>query len=146
MQVRRAASDLPAQARSGERHKDHIGHHQEARGSVKQKRKGIIVEGTTTFKQGYNSSQMAQLVGVLGLVEQRSLAKRGRGASQLAMLGKLRHNLKLGGSSVPCEVRSLLPEAHPYTCLSVFESILRGEVEPLYSLSGDFRGAASSAR
>eukprot|EP00965_Chrysotila_dentata_P021905 725194-Pleurochrysis_carterae.AAC.1 len=71
---------------------------------------------------------MAQLVGVLGIAE------------QLAKLGKRRHDLKLDSSAVPLEVRSLLPESYPYTCLSVFESILRGEIKPLYSLSGVFCG------
>eukprot|EP00965_Chrysotila_dentata_P156714 5177452-Pleurochrysis_carterae.AAC.1 len=109
-------------------------------GSLAQKKKGVLVQGTTTFQQGYDSSQMAQLVGVLGLREQRSLSKTSRGSAQLAQLGKLRHDLKLGeDSSVPDEVKALVPGSHPYTCESVFESILRGEFDPLYSLEGIFR-------
>eukprot|EP00965_Chrysotila_dentata_P091952 3035252-Pleurochrysis_carterae.AAC.1 len=68
-----------------------------------EKRKGVIVEGSTTFTKSYDSSQMAQLVGVIGLQEQRALLKRSRGASQLAKMGRLRQDVKIGGSSVPNE-------------------------------------------
>eukprot|EP00965_Chrysotila_dentata_P259094 6213448-Pleurochrysis_carterae.AAC.1 len=83
-------------------------------GNQAQKGKGVLVQGTTTFQQGYNSSQMAQLVGVLGLREQRALSTHSRGSSQLAQLGKLRYDLKHEvDSSVPDKMKALVPHSRP---------------------------------
>eukprot|EP00965_Chrysotila_dentata_P062864 2082623-Pleurochrysis_carterae.AAC.1 len=47
-------------------------------GSALQKRRGIVLTGSTTYERGYDSSQMQQLLGLIALREQRTLKVPGR--------------------------------------------------------------------
>ena len=104
------------------------------------KKKGLDAQ-VTDYKQGYNSSQMQQLLGMLALREQHALASGRRSSSQLARLGKLKVERKMR-ATVPDAFVGNVPADHPFTCVSVFESILRGEFEPLYGLDGKCSPAA----
>lgn len=99
--------------------------------------------------QGYASSRCEQLHGVLGLREKDALVggARGRGASRLSLFGKQETKpRKLRAAEGGFE--SIVPAGHSFTCLSVFESILRGDFLPLYTLDGIARrpGAFSGQR
>eukprot|EP00965_Chrysotila_dentata_P071825 2372954-Pleurochrysis_carterae.AAC.1 len=67
-------------------------------GSKAHKRKGVVVSGKTVFAQGYNSSQMEQLLGLVALREKRALSAPSRGSSQLAAFGKLKSEHKCRSS------------------------------------------------
>ena len=86
---------------------------------------------------------MQQLVGILALKEERALrggARASRASKQLSQVGKLHAERKLRGQ-VPDAFTDRLPLGHAFTCVTVFESILRGEIEPLYDLSGKVSAA-----
>ena len=70
-----------------------------------------------------------------GLREKQALGRPSRRAEQLASMGKLRDSRKLR-SSVPAAFKDAVPDDHPFTCVTIFESILRGEIKPLYSMDG----------
>ena len=99
--------------------------------------------GPTEFGQTYNSSDMQQLIGVLALREERALrdgARASRKSKQLSQIGKIQGERKLRGQ-VPDAFADQLPLGHAFTCVTVFESILRGEIKPLYDLSGKISAA-----
>eukprot|EP00965_Chrysotila_dentata_P260314 6213859-Pleurochrysis_carterae.AAC.2 len=104
-------------------------------GSAVEKRAQIVVSGSTEYAQSYNSSQMQQLISFVALREQRALKKQSRGSAQLAAFGKLKKEDKFR-SSVPAAFRGIVPDSHPFTCETVFESLLRKEFPLLYSLDG----------
>ena len=93
-----------------------------------------IVE-TTAYEQGYNSSKTSQLLGMLACREQRALDSAQRVSCQLAKIGKVKKERKLR-ASVPDAFARVVPESHPFTCETVFASLLRGEFPLLYSLKG----------
>ena len=74
---------------------------------------------------------------MLALREQRALGGTAtrRASSQLATLGKLKAERKIR-ATVPDAYLGIMPEGHAFTCVSVFESILRGDFEPLYTCEG----------
>ena len=83
---------------------------------------------------------MQQLLGVTALREKRMLGGKSahfkRESGQLADLGKLKRERNKIHSDVPAAFEGIVPADHPFTCISIFESILRGEFPPLYSLDG----------
>ena len=89
----------------------------------------------TVYRQGYNSSDTCQLLGMLALREQRALGAAHRFSSQLAKLGKLRVERK-HRSSVPDPFKGIVPDDHSFTCESVFHSLLKGDFPLLYSFKG----------
>ena len=109
-------------------------------GSAAQKKKGIIVRGSTTYKKGYDSSQMQQLIGMTALSERHALNANSsqvkRESSQLATLGKIKRETNKIHSEVPEAFAGIVPPDHPFTCCSIFESILRGKFPPLYDMNG----------
>ena len=110
------------------------------RGSATQKRMGQAVQGRTSYRQGYNSSQMNQLLGIMALREKRVLGARtahyARAPAQLANLGKLKRETNKIHSEVPEAFAGIVPEDHPFTCCTIMESILTGKFPPLYGLDG----------
>ena len=102
---------------------------------MKAKKQGQYTAELTTYNKGYDSSQQEQLLGMIAMREKRALAVGRRGSSQLASMGKLKCERK-HRSSVPDAFTGIVPDGHSFTCVSVFESIMRGEFEPLYSLQG----------
>ena len=92
------------------------------------------------YLQGYNSSDTAQLLGMLALREQRALAGGLRISSQLCKMGKIQKERK-ERASVSDAFKGIVPEDHPFTCESVFASLLRGEFALLYSFDGKHRAA-----
>ena len=63
------------------------------RGTAAQNCAGVVVpKASTSYQQGYNSSQMSQLLGMVCLREKRALRekKSKRESNQLAHLGKLK--------------------------------------------------------
>ena len=117
-------------------------------GNRRQKRKGLVVQGSTSYQQGYDSSQMHQLLSLTALRESRMLSKAGahysRASSQLATLGKLKRENKVH-SEVPEAFSGIVPPDHPFTCVSVFESILRRKFPPLYGFDGVCKRAVPDA-
>ena len=95
----------------------------------------------TLYGQSYNSSDMCQLLGIIAFREERALqTKEGkkaasRGSQQLSSLGKIKVERKLR-ASVPDAFSDRVPEGHSFTCVSVFESLLRGEFGLLYGKDG----------
>ena len=105
-------------------------------GSKRAQKKGhVCTAEVTQYSQGYNSSQQAQLLAMLAIREKRALESGRRASSQLATLGKLKVERK-HRSSVPDAFAHVVPEGHEFTCVKVFESLLRGEFEPLYTPEG----------
>ena len=91
------------------------------------------------YASTYNSSDMQQLLGVLAIREQRALrngANTSRSGKQLSAMGKITQVQRKYRGSVPDAFVDRLPRDHAFTCVAVFESILRGEFEPLYDSSG----------
>ena len=54
---------------------------------------------------------------------------------QLSQLGKLKGENKIH-SEVPDAFTGIVPAGHPFTCCTVFASILRKEFRPLYDMNG----------
>ena len=103
-----------------------------------------------SYKQSYNSSDTCQLLGLVALREQRALAQHARGGGsqptsragkQLASMGKLLVGQRKLRASVPDAFKDMVPEGHSFTCVSVFESLLRGEFNPLYGEDGRYMRA-----
>ena len=109
-------------------------------GSKAQKKKGIVVEGSTSFQKGYNSSQMCQLLGMVALREKRVLntksAHFARESVQLAQIGKMVKRENKVHTEVPEAFAGIVPADHPFTCCTIFESILQGKIPLLYGLDG----------
>ena len=72
---------------------------------------------------------------MLALREERALGGGRRISSQLAKLGKMKMERKMR-ASVPEAFSGIVPAGHPFTCETVFASLLRGEFPLLYSFSG----------
>ena len=89
----------------------------------------------TEYEQGFDSSETHQLLGMLALREERALGSTRRISSQLVTMGKLKCERKLR-ASVPDAFSKIVPEDHPFTCQSVFASLLQGEFPLLYSFEG----------
>ena len=134
--IRRQTSARPRAAAGGTKKTKHS---IAKRLSAADKRKGLAAEGTTVYKAGYNSSQMTQLLGMVALREARMLSTKTahfkRESSQLASLGKLKGEHKVH-SEVPAAFDGIVPKSNPFTCMSVFESIMKGEFPPLYGTDG----------
>ena len=116
---------------------DKVAHVIQKKRTTKKQRKAGQPASMTHFvqKRGYNSSRCAQLLGMMGLRERQALGGGGRRSEQLASMGKLTDQHKLR-CAVPFAFRGAVPDDHPFTCVAVFESILRGEFEPLYNMAG----------
>ena len=76
---------------------------------------------------------------MLALREQRAMTAGGsrmsRTARQLTEIGKIKGERKLR-ASVPDAFADQMPADQAFTCVGVFESILRGKMKPLYDSSG----------
>ena len=72
---------------------------------------------------------------MLALREQRALGAASRIRPQLVKMGKVPMERKYR-SSVPDAFKGIVPDDHPFTCETVFASLLRGEFPLLYSFQG----------
>eukprot|EP00965_Chrysotila_dentata_P258715 6213320-Pleurochrysis_carterae.AAC.7 len=111
-------------------------------GSEKQKRMGVMVTGTTKYRTSGKLTTLhvyftdAAAVGhMMTLRERKALAAPSRGSSQLAAFWKLKSKHKLR-SSVPDVFEGNVPDEHPFTCVTLFQSLLLEELPLLYSLEG----------
>ena len=141
--VRRQTSARPRAAAGGTLKTTHsIG----KRGTKAQRRAKAVPAGKKHYQQGYDSSQMSQLIGMVALKERRALSAQTayfkRESSQLADLGKLKRATNKIHSEVPEAFSGIVPADHPFTCVAIFESILRNEFPPLYNFDGVCQKAA----
>ena len=77
--------------------------------------------------------------------EQRALGSARRLSSQMAKMGKIKSERK-HRSSVPDVFKGFVPESHPFTCVSVFESLIKGEFALLYGLDGRHKAKQDKAK
>ena len=141
---RRQTSHRPRAAAKGKAKVRHTIH---KRGRTKKgKRVDVPVPSQPTqYSQGYNTSDTQQLLGMLALRERRALGSARRLSSQMAKMGKIKSERK-HRSSVPDVFQGIVPEGHPFTCVSVYESLIKGEFALLYGLDGRHKARQDEAK
>ena len=77
--------------------------------------------------------------------ERRALGSARRLSSQMAKMGKIKSERK-HRASVPDVFSGIVPADHSFTCVSVFESLIKGEFPLLYGFDGRHKARQDQAK